>query len=216
MQQTEQCTAVSTLFGLISSVYHDLYHWRSNQLPQHAKPKLSLSLSIYIYIVLQGDTLVPYLFIIHLDYVLRTWIDLMKENSFIIKKAGTDNIPQKLLQIQTTQMTESYLQIHLHKSKQAAGGIGFYVNADKIEYMCFNQKGNISILNGGSLKPVDKWMYLGSSIASTENDINMELAKAWTVINRLSIICKSDLSDKIKCNFFQAVVVSILLYGGTT
>ena len=31
--------------------------------------------------VLQGDTLAPYLFIC-LDYVLRTSIDLMKENSF--------------------------------------------------------------------------------------------------------------------------------------
>ena len=32
--------------------------------------------------VLQGDTLAPYLFIICIDYELRTSIDLMKENSF--------------------------------------------------------------------------------------------------------------------------------------
>ena len=32
--------------------------------------------------VLQGDTLAPYLIIICLDYVLRTSIDLMKENGF--------------------------------------------------------------------------------------------------------------------------------------
>ena len=32
--------------------------------------------------VLQGDTLVPYLFIICLDYVLRTSIDKIKENGF--------------------------------------------------------------------------------------------------------------------------------------
>ena len=30
--------------------------------------------------VLQGDTLVPYFFIIYLDYVLGTSIDLIKEN----------------------------------------------------------------------------------------------------------------------------------------
>ncbi len=30
---------------------------------------------------------------------------------------------------------------------------------------------------------------------------------------RLSIIGKSDLTDKMKCSFFQVVVVSILLYG---
>ena len=44
----------------------------------------------------------------------------------------------------------------------------------------------------------------------------MRLAKAWTAINRLSVIWKSDLTDKMKCSFFQAEVVSILLYGCTT
>ena len=36
--------------------------------------------------VQQGDTLAPYLFIICLDYVLRTYIDKMKENSFKLTK----------------------------------------------------------------------------------------------------------------------------------
>ena len=59
-------------------------------------------------------------------------------------------------------------------------------------------------------------MYFGSSVSSTESDINMHLVKAWIVIDRLSIIWKSDLSDKIKRDFFQAAVVSILLYRCTT
>ena len=36
--------------------------------------------------VLQGDTLAPYLFIICLDYVLRTSIDIMKDNDFKLAK----------------------------------------------------------------------------------------------------------------------------------
>ena len=36
----EHWTAVSTLLGLISNVYRNLYHWRSNQWPQTAVPKL--------------------------------------------------------------------------------------------------------------------------------------------------------------------------------
>ena len=44
----------------------------------------------------------------------------------------------------------------------------------------------------------------------------MRLAKAWTAINRLSVIWKSDLTDKIKRSFFQAAIVLILLYGCTT
>ena len=38
----------------------------------------------------------------------------------------------------------------------------------------------------------------------------------WTAIDRLSIIWKSNLTDKMKRSFFQAAVVSILLYGCTT
>ena len=61
--------------------------------------------------------------------------------------------------------------------------------------MCFNQTGDISTLNGGSLKSVDKFMFIGSSISSTEYNINIRLVKAWTAINWLLSIWKSDLSD---------------------
>ena len=82
--------------------------------------------------------------------------------------------------------------------------------------MCYNQTGDISTLEGTPLKLVDKFTYLGSSVESTEKDIETRLMKAWTAINRLSIIWKSDLTDKMKRSFFQAAVTSILLYGCTT
>ena len=37
--------------------------------------------------LLQGDTLVPYLFLIKLDCILWTWTYLIKENVFTLKKA---------------------------------------------------------------------------------------------------------------------------------
>ena len=83
-------------------------------------------------------------------------------------------------------------------------------------YICFNQRGDIFTLNSSSLKLVDKFTYLGSNVSSTESDINTQLAKAWTTIDRLLVIWKSHLTDKIKCSFFQAVVILILLYGCTT
>ena len=45
---------------------------------------------------------------------------------------------------------------------------------------------------------------------------NTLLAKAGTAIGRISIILKSDLTDKMKCSLFQVAVVSILQYGCTT
>ena len=104
----------------------------------------------------------------------------------------------------------------LHSLERAAAGIGLYVNAHKTEYMCYNQTGDISTLEGTPLKLVDKFTYLGSSVESTEKDIETRLTKAWTAINRLSIIWKSDLTDKMKRSFFQAAVTSILIYGCTT
>ena len=82
--------------------------------------------------------------------------------------------------------------------------------------MCYNQTGDISTLEGTPLKLVDKFTYLGSSVESSEKDIETRLTKAWTAINRLSTIWKSDLTDKMKRSFFQAAVTSILLYGCTT
>ena len=63
---------------------------------------------------------------------------------------------------------------------------------------------------------MEKFTNLGSSVSSTEKDINTRLAKAWTAYDRLSVIWKSDLTDKIKHSFFQVTVVSILQHGCTT
>ena len=112
--------------------------------------------------------------------------------------------------------TPAQVKSLLHSLERAAGGIGLHVNADKTEFMCFNQRSDISTLNGRSLKLVDKFTYLRSSISSTKNDFNMQLVKDWTGSDRLSVIWKSDLSEKIKHSFFQAAVMSILLYRCTT
>ena len=173
--------------------------------------------------VLQGDTLAPYLFIICLDYVLRTSIDKIRENGFELTKKRSRRYPattitdadyadDRAILANTPDQAETLL----HSLERAATSIGLYVNAHKTEYMCYNQTGDISTLEGTPLKLVDKFTYLGSSVESTEKDIETRLTKAWIAISRLSIIWKSDLTDKMKRSFFQAAVTSILLYGCTT
>ena len=73
-----------------------------------------------------------------------------------------------------------------------------------------------STLDSAPLKLVDKFTNLGSGVSSTEKDIDKRLTKAWIPIDRLLIIWKSDLTDKMERSFFQAAVVSVLLYGCTT
>ena len=147
----------------------------------------------------------------------------MKENGFkLVKERSRRYLAQTITDadyandITLLANSPSQAKSLLHSLEQAAGGIGHHVNADKTEYMCFNQIGDISTLKSGPLKLVDKFTYLGSSISSTETGINIRLAKAWIAINRLSVILNSDLTDKIKRSFFQAAVVLILLYGCTT
>ena len=101
----------------------------------------------------------------------------MKENGFTLAKARSKRYPAQTitdadyaddttLPANTPALAESLL----HSFEKSAGNIGLYVNADKTEYMCFhqNQKGDISALKGGSLKLVDKFTYLGSSVSSNE------------------------------------------------
>ena len=173
--------------------------------------------------VLQGDTLAPYLSIICLDFVLRTSIDKIRENGFEMTKKRSRRYTAKTItdadytdNIAILANTPNQAETLLHSLERAAAGIGLHVNALKTEYMCYNQIGDISTLDGTSLKLADKFNYLGSSISSTEKDIDTWLTKAGTAIDRLSIIWKSDLTDKMKRSFFQAAVVSILLYGCTT
>ena len=64
--------------------------------------------------------------------------------------------------------------------------------------MQLNQTGYICILGGSSLNLVDKFTYLGSSVSSTEKDIDTRLAKSLKAIDRLAVIWKSDLTDKMK------------------
>ena len=157
--------------------------------------------------VLRGDTLAPYLFIICLEYMLRTSIDKIKENGFELTKKRSRRYPAN---------APAQAETLLHSLERAAAGIGLHVNAHKTEYMYFNQTGDISTLDGSSLKLVDEFTYLGSSVLSTEKDIYMRLTKAWTAIDRLSVIWMSDLTDNMKRRFFQAAVVSTLLYRCTT
>ena len=173
--------------------------------------------------VLQGDTLAPYLFTICLVYVLRTSIDKIRENGFELTEKRSRRYPAKTItdadyadDIALLDNTPDQAETLLHSLEPAAAGISLYVNAHKTEYMCYNQTGDISTRDGTPLKLVDKFTYLGSSVESTEKDIDKRLTKAWTAINRLSIIWKSDLPDKMKRSFFQAAVTSILLYGCTT
>ena len=90
--------------------------------------------------------------------------------------------------------------------------VSVHVNAKETEFMCFKQEGAISTHRGEHQKLLDKV----SNVSSTENEVNIRLAKIYTAIDWLSLIWKYNLSNKKKWNLFQAFVASMLPYGFST
>ena len=173
--------------------------------------------------VLQGDTLAPFLFILSLDYVLRTSVDTLNELGFTLTKSTSPRYP-------ATKITDAdyaddlalfsdniaQATALLHSLENAAADVGLYVNAGKTEFISFNQEGTINTLMGKALESVISFVYLGSNIASTEKDVTIRIAKAWGALDGLNVIWKSSLPDQLKRDFFRAVVESVLLYGSNT
>ena len=152
--------------------------------------------------VLQRDMLAPYRFIIYLDYLLRTSLDKIRENGFVLTKKRTRRYPAKTItdadyadDIAILSNTPNQAETLLHSLERAAAGIGLHVNAHKTEYMCFNQARDISKRDRTSLKLVDKFTYLGSSVSSSKKDIDTRLSKAWIAIDKQWILWKSDQTD---------------------
>ena len=107
--------------------------------------------------VLEGDTLASWLFIICLDYVLRTSIGKIKENGFKLAKERSRMYPIKTI---TDADYADDITLLANAPTQAETLLhGLHVNVHKMEYMCFN-KTVISTVNSSSLNLVEKFIYL--------------------------------------------------------
>ena len=103
--------------------------------------------------------------------MLRTSINKIKENGFKLKKERSRTYLPKTItdadyvdDIALLGNAPAKAETLQRSLERAAAGIGFHAYARKSEYMSFNQTGDISTLNGSSLKLVDKFTNVGSSI----------------------------------------------------
>ena len=97
----------------------------------------------------------------------------MKDKGFKLTKERSRRYPAQTItdvnyvnDIALLANTPAQAKTLLHNLEQAAG-IGPHVNADKTEYICFNQRGDISTLNRSSLKLLNKFTFLGNGVSST-------------------------------------------------
>ena len=63
------------------------------------------------------------------------------------------------------------------------------------------------------MKLVDNFIYLGSSIQSSQKDMEVRIGQAWNALNKMDRILKSNMQNQLKVNFFRVTVENFLLYG---
>ena len=130
--------------------------------------------------VLQGDTLAPFLFIICLDYNLKTFLDNDRELRYTLTERRIRRYPAEQItdidyadDIALTSNTLKDANTLLLKIELAAKEIGPNINTDKTEYINFNQDNNLHMesIGGNMIKRVEDFKYLGSYIKSTDRDV---------------------------------------------
>ena len=112
----------------------------------------------------------------------------------------------------------SQAQEMLNRVETETRKIGLFLNEKKTETMQFNQEIDTSLIgkNGGVIKTVDNFKYLGGWMHSSSKDFEIRKALAWTSCHKLRKIWKSKLNRKLKVKLFLSTVESVLLYGSET
>ena len=175
--------------------------------------------------VLQGDTLAPFLFIIALDYALRSAIDGKEEElGFTLATQKSKRIRAKMItdldfadDINLISDTVEKASKLLAEVERQCRMIGLQINSKKTKFMPLNAGDEtVATLDGSLLEVVDDYKYLGGWIASTEHDIKVRRALAWKALHSMQRVWRSTMDDKLKRRLFVATVESVLLYGAET
>ena len=103
-------------------------------------------------------------------------------------------------------------QLLLSQVKTSAKQIGLHINNSKTEHVKFNQgKGDLKALNGVSLKNIDEYHFLRSSIDCCSKDVNAKIGKAWSILHKLDTIWKSEFPNGLKIVFVRATSETVFL-----
>ena len=176
--------------------------------------------------VLQGDTLAPYIFVIVVDYCMHIALDAHPELGFTLTPARSRRV--KSVHCSDVEFADDIgliadsiedMQKILTNVETAANAVGLHMNVGKTKYLTINLEGQDPEILANSGDPIEKkenFLYLGSWIMNSENDIKVRKAKAWAACHKLKRIWTSNIKKSIKIRLFVATVESVLLYGSET
>ena len=112
------------------------------------------------------------------------------------------------------------LQKNTNELRSIAEKVGLRFNNAKCESMATLNNDSHIFIDNSQVKVTNTFTYLGSKISNTgisNDEIKVRIGKAGTAFGKLkSIFNTKHISTKTKINLYNALVLSILLYGSET
>jgi exonuclease III len=177
--------------------------------------------------VLQGDTLAPFLFVVVLDWVLRTAIP-SDTDGFLLRRRTSSRHPEKRLSVLAyaddlvlLSSTPEGAQRMLTNLARTAETVGLQVNTNKSEILTIPDDLDATIKcpdeSGLELNRCSIFRYLGGTVPSVAEDLTRRRGLAWAAFRNVRVILQSDsLCDRLRSLLFKAVVETVLLFNAET
>ena len=163
--------------------------------------------------VRQGCLLSPTLFNVFLDFVMEEVNCLNKDLTF------EDNLNMDLKYADDTTLIASIfelLQLSTTQLEKSCEKFGMKVNGDKCKLFTEDQR-NI-ILDGLAIEKANSFVFLGSQVPGTSNDVKRRIALAANAFGNLkkTLWSRKDAGIKNKLRLFYALIVPIAIYASET
>ena len=179
--------------------------------------------------VLQGDTLAPFLFVLVLDWVLRTALP-SDDDGFLLRRRVGRRQPERRLcvlgyadDLALLSSTVEGAQRQLDKLVGAAASVGLAVNTQKTVVFAVPTDIRAAIFCRGAdgqatqLPICQEFVYLGGLVPDAREDLRRRRGLAWAAFHSVRAVLQSAaLPDRQRAALFQAVVETVLLYNAET
>ena len=169
--------------------------------------------------VRQGDVLSPIIFIIVVDWIMKRVIG--DEDG--IEWLGSDRVADLDYADDIALMSEDVRSMNrmTEKLAQEASKVGLVMNRRKTKVMAVQPTEDIRIvLEGEVIEEVEWFEYLGSTVCNdgdVRKEVGIRIGKAGAVFSKMRKVWTSrGIALKTKLKLFNAIVLSILLYGSET
>lgn len=171
--------------------------------------------------VLQGDVLAPFLFVILIDYLMKSTTE-GTDAGVVTHPRQSSRHPAKVLNdldfaddIALLESSIQKAQAQLSRTATAAKSLGLTISVPKTEFMTINCCPQPPLqVYGENINHVSNFKYLGSMMASSTSDLARRKALAWSAFWKLERLWRSPIIPIVtKVRFFNTTCITVLLYG---